>query len=832
MKKFFLGVFAIAGLVACVQTEEVDIPNLADNQIAFGGYVGNSVRTAVDPSTTVGGLNHFTVWAYVGDSQGEVFNSTLVSKDGNNAWTYDDARYWMDGHDYRFFAITPYGNGVGNVEVVNNPMKAEHDPFNNGLGQINFTNENGTEDVLYASSNESTKISVPEKVTFNFNHILSKIKFTFTNDHDGGVQLVIKDIKMTVPKNGHVALNEANLIGTPAADRVKYSWELDGTETLDLEFGAVEGGAKLNDGETAEADKELFTIPALDTQEYKISFTVEVWDGNACTPKTLESTLSGKEFVSGTAYNLTATITPETLDAKKIEFDAIIVDWVQDGDTNLYQYEVAHALANGGNVKLIQDLNIRETIVIPAGVTSTLDLNGKTISGSIHKSIGAIIKNEGTLEIIGGTISSLAENGGSAIANSGNLTVKDATLNGAVNANGSWPSYTVNNTGVLTLENTTITSYHGAVASYEANALVTLNDCTIEMQGIPGFTSHGMYTYNSGAMVVNGGNYTNFATDQGSTGASVINGAVTVNSGNFNGRVENYYGTPVLNGGSYSVKPNANFVSAGNQLVAGDYRYYVLPTTTYEAVAEGLLKTDAANYTVASGAGLANLNSLFANKTAGKGVVVNLLADINFAGKTWATVDSHVDAGCYISEFNGNGHTINNLTINGQAMFSRFASTKNVVIKDVTFDNANVNSNGSINTSILTVQSYDNLLLDNVDVKNSTIVGGYKVAALVATVYNEGPSTITATLKNCDVENTTVKATSYDFCTAGLVAFVYGDDNDKVAFENCSVSDVKLYAPNVYTLHAAVCAIYENSDYTLLNEAEGVTVTNVTFENI
>ena len=339
MKKFFLGVFAIAGLVACVQTEEVDIPNLADNQIAFGGYVGNSVRTAVDPSTTVGGLNHFTVWAYVGDSQGEVFNSTLVSKDGNNAWTYDDARYWMDGHDYRFFAITPYGNGVGNVEVVNNPMKAEHDPFNNGLGQINFTNENGTEDVLYASSNESTKISVPEKVTFNFNHILSKIKFTFTNDHDGGVQLVIKDIKMTVPKNGHVALNEANLIGTPAADRVKYSWELDGTETLDLEFGAVEGGAKLNDGETAEADKELFTIPALDTQEYKISFTVEVWDGNACTPKTLESTLSGKEFVSGTAYNLTATITPETLDAKKIEFDAIIVDWVQDGDTNLYQYE-------------------------------------------------------------------------------------------------------------------------------------------------------------------------------------------------------------------------------------------------------------------------------------------------------------------------------------------------------------------------------------------------------------------------------------------------------------------------------------------------------------
>ena len=62
-----------------------------------------------------------------------------------------------------------------------------------------------------------------------------------------------------------------------------------------------------------------------------------------------------------------------------------------------------------------------------------------------------------------------------------------------------------------------------------------------------------------------------------------------------------------------------------------------------------------------------------------------------------------------------------------------------------------------------------------------------------------------------------------------MVAFVYAGDNDKVVFENCSVSDVKLYAPNVYTAHAA---IYTTGSETLFNEAEGVTVTNVTFENI
>jgi hypothetical protein len=162
-------------------------------------------------------------------------------------------------------------------------------------------------------------------------------------------------------------------------------------------------------------------------------------------------------------------------------------------------------------------------------------------------------------------------------------------------------------------------------------------------------------------------------------------------------------------------------------------------------------------------------------------------------------------------------------------MFTRFAGSGNVVVKDITFDNASINSNGNINTSILTVQTYQNVLLDNVDVKNSTIIGGYKVAPLMGTVYNENPSTITAMLKNCDVDNVTVKATSYDFCTTGMVAFVHAGNNDAIEFENCTVKNVKLYAPNVYTAHAA---IYTTGSDTLFNEAEGVTIENVTFENI
>ncbi len=156
---------------------------------------------------------------------------------------------------------------------------------------------------------------------------------------------------------------------------------------------------------------------------------------------------------------------------------------------------------------------------------------------------------------------------------------------------------------------------------------------------------------------------------------------------------------------------------------------------------------------------------------------------------------------------------------------------------DVTFDgrgmiftnleNATVNST-ALNSSILTVQSYQNVLLDNVDVKNSLITGGYKVAPLIATVYNENPTTVTATLKNCDVENVTVKATIYDFCTTGLVAFVYANDNDKIEFENCTVTNVTLIAPD--DNNKAHAFVYTTGSNSLYNEAEGVTVTGCTFE--
>ena len=256
---------------------------------------------------------------------------------------------------------------------------------------------------------------------------------------------------------------------------------------------------------------------------------------------------------------------------------AINVDIVPEYEEPDYEVSALYlAAAVGGEVTLIENVVLTQPLNIQANMT--VNLNGKTISADCHKSVGAVINvAEGvSFNLSNGTVSSTGNNGGSAIDNKGTAVLEDVTLNGAPNADGSWPSYTVNNAGNLTVTNANITSYHGAVASYGSGAIVTLNNTNIDMTGIAGFTSHAIYTYNDGTAEVNGGNIANNATDQASTGASVINGAVTINAGTFTGRIENYYGTPVLNGGSYSVKPNANFVAAGKTAIENGGRYYVV----------------------------------------------------------------------------------------------------------------------------------------------------------------------------------------------------------------------------------------------------------------
>ena len=210
MKKLFLCVLAIAGLVACVQEDVLtSAPNLNDGTaIAFGdAIVDNSVRAEInDPSFTNESLQEFTVWAYVDESKGLVLKDEKVYK--SPSWTYDNTQYWVKGHNYRFFAVAPRHSANVEIAALQQDGNLNNSPYENGLGNITFTNVNGTEDLLYASLSKSTAESIPTKVQFEFDHILSKVKFSFTNGFEASnYSVVVTDVKMYVPSVATINLN-------------------------------------------------------------------------------------------------------------------------------------------------------------------------------------------------------------------------------------------------------------------------------------------------------------------------------------------------------------------------------------------------------------------------------------------------------------------------------------------------------------------------------------------------------------------------------------------------------------------------------------------------
>ncbi len=369
MKKLFFGVLAIAGLVACVQEDVLNAPNLK-NEIGFGGYVNGAVRTA-NPSTTTESIDHFTVWAYMDDKDGNVLTDELVSKSGD-AWIYSNVQYWLKKHQYHFFALSPYRAGEAN----NADVTLSEDPYTNYLGGLAYTNVEGTEDLLYATATPDTFQSIPEHVQFDFDHLLSKVKFTFVNGFTtDNIDIAVTNVKMVVPQTAETTLGAQVHNG--------YVWTKHAGETV-LDFGHAGKGDRIDATKNAGSDNERLTFPAkvADNLTYKVTFTVDVFVGTqevSADTHNLEVSVNGVEFVAGKAYNFVAEITNETLDLKKIEFKVTVDEWDQETvEHNAYEY-----IAEDFGIDTITGFYHVESetglAALAAHVNSGNSLSGKTV---------------------------------------------------------------------------------------------------------------------------------------------------------------------------------------------------------------------------------------------------------------------------------------------------------------------------------------------------------------------------------------------------------------------------------------------------------------------
>lgn len=164
-------------------------------------------------------------------------------------------------------------------------------------------------------------------------------------------------------------------------------------------------------------------------------------------------------------------------------------------------------------------------------------------------------------------------------------------------------------------------------------------------------------------------------------------------------------------------------------------------------------------------------------------------ADIDLDGETWIPLNNVAPFDKYI-DFNGDGHTISNLSVADEPYASFFGVLYGNA-KNVTFANASVVAGSNVGAVVAAyVGTKDNLLascsVTAVTVKESKVTGSVNnIGGFVAV--SEGPG---AKFENCTIEGGEVAPTTGVRYVAGFVANV----NNMAIFKNCTVKDVKVNA--------------------------------------
>ena len=422
MKKLFVAVLAIAGLVACSTEETVRVQGPAP--IAFdGSFVETRATEAVDPSITTDNIKGFDVWGFMDEAAGQIFDREHVTGTQGN-FTYANTQYWVPNHNYYFAATAPAQSK--NI-VLTTP--ATGDAAKLGLGVVEFTVTDGAEDFLYSAVGP---IAAPAKdentvdpVKFSFNHMLSKVKFTFTNGFANDLATIdVTNVRMVVPSKGTIKLDQADWWST-------NQWVL-GTETVTLAFGDACTGLKVR--ESQEAANERIVLPAAATQEYAITFYVKLYQGTVLAYEG-EKTVTVKDVALeiGKAYNFKATLSADNITADGSELLPIVFDveevktWVEAGDVDTI----------GTISGEVEDMTLVTDVVAASTVAVKGTFNGGGHELSVDPTADYTVSNPGTARLInvaaGATVSNLTIDGGNyaIVKNGTEYGIRALFLNGA-----------------------------------------------------------------------------------------------------------------------------------------------------------------------------------------------------------------------------------------------------------------------------------------------------------------------------------------------------------------------------------------------------------------
>ena len=313
----------------------------------------------------------------------------------------------------------------------------------------------------------------------------------------------------------------------------------------------------------------------------------------------------------------------------------------------------------------------------------------------------------------------------------------------------------------------------------------------------------------TGKLTINGGSYS-VGPDAEGTGNSCIEcwgGEIVINDGTFSSEAawngwyyvlnqkNNAPGTIKVYGGTFiNYDPSRGDDNLGGNFVADGFVSSKIsddPVTYKVATAPTVVVKTAEELKTY----LTTLTSAGAGDN-----IVEIHDDIVLAdGETWTSpsVDGYHGAG--VVTILGNGHKISGL--NNPLFAGGFAGKGGIAVKDLTLENVNINDSANsqgIGAFVGSADSMPEITLINCHLVNSTIVstGGARVGGLIGWTSgynkeNDGPVDMYVKVENCSVENTKITA-------KGSVGAIIGHAGANAAtFQTifgCTVKDCKLHS--------------------------------------
>lgn len=374
--------------------------------------------------------------------------------------------------------------------------------------------------------------------------------------------------------------------------------------------------------------------------------------------------------------------------------------------------DLGDALAVGGEVTLLDNIAVTETIVVPEGITATLNLNGKNIDGLV---VGYVIENRGNLTITGnGTVYNTEDSkqGNGSVSNYGSITIENGTFGGALQrgaAFGNYATAVVNGGSFRSCDNYVNGGYAYALVNYDGTMEVNNASVYGKMNGVIA-ANKGSITVNSGSYVLDGENsfYVFYATE----GKILVNGGNFTKTGNTRAFVTAPDNSVTIKGGSFNADISA--------YVAEDYEV---------KEADGIYTVSAPNYVVAAdGVNYKSFDEAIAAVSANG--TIKLLSDINLGVKSYT-----IDGKAFTLDLNG--FTLNAVA-DGAANASKTYFMTLVNGSVVTVDDSSSSKAGTIKVTYLansTLLVFDVCDTSKFILNNGTLTNGADVNYGATIVY-------------------------------------------------------------------------------------------------